>query len=36
MLTNYEVRTVEDEKSVAPDSADAKSFEAAKTRGGVK
>jgi hypothetical protein len=36
MLTNYEVRTLEAEKSVSPDSAEAKSFEAAKARGGVK
>jgi hypothetical protein len=36
MLTNYEIRTLEAEKSVAPDSPEAKSFEAAKARGGVK
>src|SRR5690349_5277438 len=35
-LTNYEVRTLEDQKSVSPESPDAKSFEAAKARGGVK
>jgi hypothetical protein len=36
MLTNYEIRTLEAEKSVPPDSPEAKSFESAKARGGVK
>jgi hypothetical protein len=36
MLTNYEVRTLESAKSVPGDSAEAKDFEAARQRGGVK
>jgi hypothetical protein len=36
MLTNYEISTVEAEKTVPGDSPEAKSYEAAKTRGGVK
>lgn len=35
-LTNYEVKTVEGEKSVPNDSADAKAFQDAMSRGGVK
>lgn len=35
-LTNYELRTVEDQKNVSGDSIDAKNFEAAKARAGVK
>jgi len=35
-LTNYELKTVEGPKSVANDSPEAKSFEAAKARGGLK
>jgi hypothetical protein len=35
-LTNYELKTLEAEKSVSPDSPEAKEFEAAKARGGVK
>jgi hypothetical protein len=35
-LTNYELSTVEGKKSVPGDSADAKTFEEAKARGGMK
>jgi hypothetical protein len=35
-LTNYELSTVEDAKSVAPDSPEAKQFGQAKERGGLK
>ena len=35
-LTNYEIRTVEGEKTVSPDSPEAQAFETAKERGGVK
>jgi hypothetical protein len=35
-LTNYELRTLEGQKTVAGDSPEAKSFETAKARGGVK
>ena len=35
-LTNYELRTLEDEKSVPGDSEEAKAFDEAKARGGVK
>jgi hypothetical protein len=35
-LTNYELTTLEGEKSVAGDSAEAKAFEEAKARGGIK
>ena len=35
-LTNYELKTVEGQKSVADDSAEAKAFQQAKVRGGVK
>jgi hypothetical protein len=35
-LTNYELRTLETKKSVPGDSPDAKAFNEAKARGGVK
>jgi len=35
-LTNYELRTVENKKDVPNDSPDAKAFNDAKVRGGVK
>jgi hypothetical protein len=35
-LTNYEIRTVEGQKSVPSDSVEAKSFAESKARGGVK
>lgn len=35
-LTNYEIKTLEASKSVKGDSVEAKDFEAAKARGGVK
>jgi hypothetical protein len=35
-LTNYEITTLEGQKSVPGDSAEAKAYEAAKERGGVK
>lgn len=35
-LTNYELSTIEGSKSVPGDSVDAKNYEAAKARGGVK
>src|SRR4051812_30913360 len=35
-LTNYEIRTLESGKSVSGESAEAKAFAEAKTRGGVK
>ena len=35
-LTNYELKTVEGQKSVPGDSAEAKAYEEAKARGGVK
>ena len=35
-LTNYELKTIEGERSVSGDSAEAKAFAEAKARGGVK
>ena len=35
-LTNYELRTLEDQKTVPGDSPEARSFAEAKARGGVK
>ena len=35
-LTNYELSTIEGTKSVPPDSVEAKAFNEAKARGGVK
>jgi hypothetical protein len=35
-LQNYELRTLEGKKTVPADSADAKAYDTAKTRGGVK
>ena len=35
-LTNYELKTVEGEKTVSGDSAEARDFKEAKARGGVK
>ena len=35
-LTNYEVSTIESEKTVPNDSPDARAFEDARVRGGVK
>jgi hypothetical protein len=35
-LTNYEIRTIEPKKTVPGDSAEAKAFELAKARGGIK
>jgi len=36
MVTNYDLKTLEDEKMVDEDSKEAKAFAAAKTRGGIK
>jgi hypothetical protein len=35
-LTNYELRTLESQKNVPGDSTDARAFEEAKVRGGLK
>lgn len=35
-LTNYELRTLESQKNVPGDSVDARAFEEAKVRGGIK
>lgn len=35
-LTNYEVKTLEDSKSVGSDSIEAKTFDAARARAGIK
>src|SRR4051794_30958638 len=35
-LTNYEIKTIESQKSVAGNSAEAKAFQSAKARGGLQ